>query len=267
VPGAQRFAVLLALAPIGCGQPTPAKTHAPPTPVTTAEPTTQTPDEPASAPSSRSKTPPPPKDEENVAPEVNRGYSEDTKIERWVTRLEDEDREVRDKQQAILEELDLKRGMVIADIGAGTGLFTIPLAKAVGDTGKVYAVEILQLFLDHIARRAAESGMSNIELVKANQKSAELPSRAIDLAFLCDTYHHIEYPKTYLSTIHAALREGGELVVIDLRRIPGKSPAWLLEHVRAGEEEIIEEIEQAGFELAAKYELLEDSYFLKFERR
>jgi len=202
-----------------------------------------------------------------VAPEVNKGYSEDTKIERLVNRLEDEGREVRDKQQAILEELDIKRGTVIADIGAGTGLFAIPFAKAVGDTGKVYAVEILQLFLDHIAKRAAEAGMSNVELVKATQKSAELPSRSIDLAFLCDTYHHLEYPRTYLSTIHAALREGGELVVIDLRRIPGKSPAWLLEHVRAGEDEVIEEIEQAGFELVAKSDLLKDSYFLKFERR
>jgi predicted methyltransferase len=259
--------VLLALAPLACGQPTPAETSTPPTPAEAPAPPSGAPADTAPAPPSTSTTPPPPKDEKNVAPEVNRGYSEDTNINRWVRRLEDEGREVREKQQAVLEELDLKRGMVIADIGAGTGLFTIPLAKAVGDTGKVYAVEILQVFLEHIAKRAAESGMSNVELVHANQKSAELPSRSIDLAFLCDTYHHIEYPKTYLSTVHAALREGGELVIIDLRRIPGESPAWLLEHVRAGEEEVIEEIEAAGFELVAKSELLEDSYFLEFKRR
>jgi ubiquinone/menaquinone biosynthesis C-methylase UbiE len=189
------------------------------------------------------------------------------RVDRCASRLEDEGREVRRRKQAVLDELDLKRGMVIADIGAGTGLFTIPLAKAVGDTGKVYAVDIMQVLLDHVAKKAGEAGVSNVELVKASQKSAELPSRSIDLAFLCDTYHHIEYPRTYLSTIHAALREGGMLVVIDLRRVPDKSPAWLLEHVRAGKEQVVEEIEQAGFGLTAESELLEESYFLKFQRR
>jgi ubiquinone/menaquinone biosynthesis C-methylase UbiE len=245
----------------------PSETHTPPTPDTAPAPAGQAPTEPAPDPLPASKTPPPPEDEKNVAPDVNRGYSENTNINRWVRRLEDEGREVRDKQQAVLDELGLRRGMVIADIGAGTGLFTIPFANAVGDTGKVYAVEILQLFLDHIASSATEAGISNVELVKASQKSAELPARSIDLAFLCDTYHHIEYPKTYLSTIHAALREGGELVVIDLHRIPGKSPAWLLEHVRAGKEAVVDEIEQAGFELIAESELLEDSYFVRFKRR
>lgn len=258
---------MLVLTSLACGQPAPSTTRVPATPVEPPQPTSQAATEQPADPPSISKTPPPPEDEKNAAPEVNKGYREDTKIDRWVTRLEDAGREVREKQQAVLDELDLKRGMVIADVGAGTGLFTILLAKAVGATGKVYAVEILQLFLDHIADRAAETGVSNVELIKASQKSAELPSRSIDLAFLCDTYHHLEYPKTYLSTIHDALRESGELVVIDLRRVPGKSPAWLLEHVRAGKNQVIEEIEQAGFELVAEPQLLEDSYFLKFKRR
>jgi ubiquinone/menaquinone biosynthesis C-methylase UbiE len=154
----------------------------------------------------------------------------------------------------------------VADIGAGTGLFAPLLSKAVGPDGTVYAVDIVKDFLAHIERRAAEAGLRNVRTVLCTERSAELPPASIDAAFICDTYHHFEFPRSTMASIRRALRPGGEIVLVDFKRIPGTSSEWILNHVRAGQETVTAEIEAAGFSKIEEIGLLRDNYILRFRR-
>jgi predicted methyltransferase len=94
----------------------------------------------------------------------------------------------------------------------------------------------------------------------------ELAEGSVDLVFICDTYHHFEFPQRTLATIHKALRPGGQIVLIDFHRIEGKSSDWVLGHVRAGQSVFVKEIESAGFKQAGEEKLLKENYFVRFER-
>ncbi len=194
--------------------------------------------------------------------------SADLDVDHWVERFEGESREVYAERAAIVDALDLSSGSRIADIGAGTGFFTALFAEQVGSDGTVYAVEVSPQFLEHLRARVATDGLESVEVVEGTQTSVELPADSIDIAFVCDVYHHFESPDESLASLHRAIRPGGSLVIIEFERIPGKSPKWLLEHVRAGREVFTAEIESAGFRLAEEIELdgLKDNYILRFER-
>jgi predicted methyltransferase len=91
----------------------------------------------------------------------------------------------------------------------------------------------------------------------------------VDVAFVCDTYHHFEYPFTTLASIHAALRPGGELIIVDFKRIEGESREWVMDHVRAGQDEVTNEVTSAGFERVEELKVdgLEENYMLRFRKR
>jgi predicted methyltransferase len=92
-----------------------------------------------------------------------------------------------------------------------------------------------------------------------------LPEQSVDFAFICDTYHHFEFPLKTMASIHKALKPGGLVVVIDFHRIEGKSREWVLGHVRAGQEVFTKEIEQSGFRTAGEEKgLLQENYFARF---
>lgn len=201
--------------------------------------------------------------EKNVNPGINEYYN-DAEFQRWVSVFERPGREVYDKRHTIVESLDLIPGMVVADIGAGTGFYTHLFAEAVGDSGKVYAVDISENFIENILRIAKKQGLKNIEGIISTPTSAGLAPTSIDLAFICDTYHHFEYPQTMLASIHKSLRPGGKLVIIDFRKQPGVSSGWVMSHVRANEVTVIKEVEAAGFRLVAQQDLLLSNYFLTF---
>jgi len=207
--------------------------------------------------------------EVSVNPGINDKYKNELKVDEWVKRFESESREVNVHREAIVHDVGLNPGAVVADVGAGTGLFTAPLAKAVGPSGKVFAVDIAKNFLDHIAAQAKAKGLGNVETVLCKDDSVELPAGSIDVAFLCDAYHHFEYPKSTMKSIHRALRPGGVLVVIDFERIPGQSRKWVIGHVRANKEQVTAEIRSCGFEPAddppaASY--LKENYLLRFRK-
>ena len=158
--------------------------------------------------------------------------------------------------------------MTMADIGAGTGLFTLHFAQAVGADGKVFAVEIAKNFLDHIKARASKASASNVQPILCTERSVELPEASIDLAFICDVYHHFEFPQASLATLHKALKPGGELVLIDFKRIPGETSDFIMGHVRAGQEVFEAEVIAAGFEKVDEVkDLLKENYFVKFRRK
>lgn len=184
--------------------------------------------------------------EKSVKPGVNEKY-ENPDVDVWVGRFESESREIARYRREIVDAIGVEPGMVVADIGAGTGLFTPLFAEAVGPEGKVLAVDIVPKFLELIRERAGQQGLRNVQTILSEERSVTLEPGSVDLAFVCDTYHHFEYPKTMLRSIHRALKPGGLFVVIDFDRVEGKSRAWVLGHVRASQEVFTSEIVAAGF--------------------
>lgn len=203
--------------------------------------------------------------EESVRPGINTYYI-DPDWQQWVNVFETPGREIYDRRFDILRASAVSPGMDVADIGAGTGLFTRLFSPQVGAEGKVYAVDISRPFVDNILRESREQGLLNIEGVVNSADDAMLDAATIDLAFMVDTYHHFEYPKSMLASIHKALRSGGRLIVIDFRKQPGKSSSWVMGHVRANKENVIEEIISAGFVQVDDKPFLRANYFLEFRK-
>ncbi len=197
--------------------------------------------------------------------EINIPY-ESPDFDQWVAVFERAGREVYDRRHEIVEATGAWNGAAVADIGAGTGLFTRLFARHVGPQGKVYAVDISRTFVKNILRTARAEGLHNVEGVVNTQSETLLPPDSIDIAFVSDTYHHFEQPHAMLASIRRALRPGGVLVIVDFERTEGRSSAWVLEHVRAGKQEVIREIEAAGFRFAGERDFLRENYFLKFVR-
>ena len=204
--------------------------------------------------------------EQNVNPGINQGYV-NPNVTQWRGVFERDGREIWDRREDIIRALRLRPGQVVADIGAGTGFIAMMMAREVQPGGRVYAVDIAKNFVDAAVQRARDRGLNNVIGVVNDQRSIRLPDNSIDLAFTSDTYHHFEYPKSTLRSIHRALRPDGEFVVIDFIRIPGISSPWVLGHVRAGEQQVTAEIESAGFELIERLGFMQTQYYLRFRRK
>jgi len=205
--------------------------------------------------------------EQSVKPGINTEYLKpDLNAAQWVERFEREGREIYDHREAIVAAARIKPGAVVADIGAGTGLFTPYFSRATGPKGSVYAVDIVPAFLERIKRRAASEGLANVKTVLCTERSVELPPNSIDFAFICDVYHHFEFPQSSMASLHRALRPGGEVLFVEFKRVPGSSSEWILNHVRAGQEVFTAEIEAAGFKQIEEQDLLKDNYVVRFRK-
>lgn len=205
--------------------------------------------------------------EQSVRPGVNAEYLKpELDVTQWIERFEREGREIYELRHEIVKAAKIRPGSDVADIGSGTGLFTELLARTTGPKGKVFAVDIVPKFLKHVEERTARAGLGNVRTVLCTERSIELPAHSIDAAFICDVYHHFEYPASSLASIHRALRPGGELVMIEFKRVPGASSEWILNHVRAGQEVFTAEIEQAGFRLIEEIPILRENYFIRFRK-
>ena len=202
---------------------------------------------------------------QGAAPEINEQYR-DPDFGRWQRSLETEGREVYERRLAIVEAAAPKPGQAVADVGAGTGLFTRLFAARVGPQGRVYAVDIARAFVEGNLQRARAARLQNVVGIVSTQGDTRLDENSIDLAFICDAYHHFEDPQAMLASIRRALRPGGTLVIVDFERIPGVSPDWILKHVRAGKETFRAEIEASGFRFAEEVKLMRENYFLRFTR-
>jgi ubiquinone/menaquinone biosynthesis C-methylase UbiE len=205
----------------------------------------------------------------SVKPGINRNFIDPKmSVDEWITRFEVESREVYHSRREIMEALAIQPGTRIADVGAGTGFYTALMSEATGPTGWAYAIEISPQFTQHLTTLFAERGLKNTTTVFCNDRSICLPPDSIDLAFICDVYHHFEYPDQTMQSIHRALSEGGRVIVIDFERIPGTSREWTLGHVRAGKQTFIDEIQKSGFELLAERKIagFKENYFLEFRK-
>ncbi|ADV61770.1 Methyltransferase type 11 [Isosphaera pallida ATCC 43644] len=211
--------------------------------------------------------PPATPDEPAVPPEINEAFR-NPDVERYVATFEGESREVFVHRREIVAACEPRPGMSIADIGAGTGLFTRLFAAEVGPTGRVYAVDIAPKFLEHIAESCRKEGIDQVETVLGDDDSPNLKPHSVDLVFICDTYHHFEKPRAMMRRIHDALKPGGMVVLVDFKRIPGESSDWIINHVRAGEEVFTREILEAGFVLKDRPIVpLKENYLLRFIKK
>lgn len=205
--------------------------------------------------------------DKSVNPGINDSFR-DPDVEEFVGRFEVESRELYTRRQEIVAECRIQPGETVADVGAGTGLFTRLFSEAVGKEGRVIAVDISQKFLDHITATSRQAGQRNVDTLLATADSTGLPPASVDVAFICDTYHHFEFPLKTMASIERALKPGGRVILVDFRRIPGESTEWVLEHVRAGQGAFEREIREAGFvKVREESELLGENYFVEFRKQ
>jgi predicted methyltransferase len=203
----------------------------------------------------------------SLAPGVNQQFVDKPDYKAWAGSFEREGREVYDKRNEIVAASGVKPGMTVADVGAGSGLFTRLFAQQVGATGKVYAIDITRNFIENIVPRLRGEGINNVEGVVNTPQDVPLPAASVDVAFVSDTYHHFEYPQAMLRAIRAALKPGGTIVIVEFERIEGVSRKRVLEHVRAGKETVIKEVEAEGFKLIEDRKFMQQNYFIRFVKQ
>jgi SAM-dependent methyltransferase len=132
--------------------------------------------------------------------------------------LERPEREREERLTLLVECLDLKPGMVVADIGAGSGVISAMLSDRVGPEGTVLAVDIQQEMLDALAAKCKERGIENIEPILGTNKSPRLKPGTVDLALMVDVYHEFDFPYEMLREIAKSLRPGGRVVFVEYRK-------------------------------------------------
>jgi cyclopropane fatty-acyl-phospholipid synthase-like methyltransferase len=182
----------------------------------------------------------------------------------YIAMLEDPARDAYQKPHEVITALDLKPGEVIADIGSGSGYFTLRLAAHVGDGGSVYGVDIDPEMVQHLNRRVRDAGLRNVHVLLADPDDPLLPE-PVDRFLIVDTWHHIENQGKYLGLMRKLLRPGGQVVMIDFQKkeLPLGPPLAR----KVAREDLIKQMESNGFRLAKEHTFLPYQYFLVFEAK
>ena len=139
----------------------------------------------------------------------------------WLERAE---REQQERSDLVLRELGLKSGMVVADIGAGTGYYSRRVASLVGPEGRVYAVDIQPQMIEMIEADSRRLGLRNIVPVLGGLTDVKLPSANVDVAVMIDVYHELEFPYEVLQSIVRCLKPGGRVVFVEYRAEDARVP-------------------------------------------
>jgi ubiquinone/menaquinone biosynthesis C-methylase UbiE len=179
--------------------------------------------------------------------------------ERYAKSFDDPARDAWQMPDRVIEALGLRRDALVADIGAGTGYFSVRLAKAVPN-GMVFAADIEHAMLEHIQKRAKAASLNNIVTVHAGGTSASLP-KPVDMVLIVDTYHHLPNRPAYFSDLKKSLMPSGRVAIVDFRK---DSPEGPPREFRFEADEIIAEMKQAGYTLDTRHEFLPRQHFLVF---
>jgi SAM-dependent methyltransferase len=180
----------------------------------------------------------------------------------WARQFDDPNRDAWQKPDEVLDALRLTPTAVVADLGAGTGYFSVRLAKRV-PKGRVFAVDIEPAMLQYLGERAHREHLSALQPVRASADAANLPE-PVDLVLIVDTYHHIENRPAYFARLSGSLRPNGRLAIIDFKRDAPDGPPV---ESRLAPETVIAELEAAGYRLVGTHAFLPRQYFLVFERK
>lgn len=178
----------------------------------------------------------------------------------WLRMLDAQARVSKLRVDDVVAALALKPGAKVADIGAGSGVFTLPLAGAVTSSGKVYAVDIDQGLVDHIAGKARDAKVTQVQGVLGKFTDPALPASDLDLAFIYDVLHHIEDRATYLRNLAGYLQPGGRVAVIDF--FPERGPHRHEPSLQITKEQTRRLMAEAGLRLLAEHRLYDDKWFV-----
>lgn len=181
----------------------------------------------------------------------------------WLKTLDSQNRVARLKVDEAVGRLGLAPGAVVADIGAGSGVFTLPLARVV-PRGRVYAVDIDQGLVDHIGRRAEEARAANVRPVLGAFTDPRLPARDVDVAFIYDVLHHIEDRATYLRSLAGYLKPEGRIAVIDFH--PELGPHRNEPQLQVTRDQTREWMAAAGLRQLAEHQLYDDKWYVVYGR-
>jgi len=163
--------------------------------------------------------------------------------------------------ERVIQSLEIKPGDRVVDLGSGGGYFTFRLAKAVGSSGKVYAVDIDRDMTDLVAKQAKKENAGNVEVILGKPDDPLLPEAGVDLIFTVDTYHHFENRVNYFAKLRKVLRPNGRIAIIDFDRRAWFEGLW--RHYTPSEF-IKREMEAAGFSLQREFDFLDRQSFLIF---
>jgi len=178
--------------------------------------------------------------------------------------LERPGREQEERTDLLLANLPLTVGQTAADIGAGTGYFSLPMAQIVGPEGTVYAVDIQPEMLAIIEERATAQGISNIERLLATGHDPGLPPGSVNMALFVDAYHEFEWPNEVMSALYTSLVPGGKVVLIEYRAEDRSVPIKRLHKMT--ERQARKEMTAVGFDFVENLDLLPQQHFLIFQK-
>jgi len=165
------------------------------------------------------------------------------------------------KVNEVLEKLRLKPGDMVADIGSGSGTFSIPMAKAIAPNGILYAVDIDRKMLDYVAERAKKEGVTNLRTVLGEYDDPKLPVKDVDVAFFHRVLHMIEHRQAYLNATAKYLKPDGRIVVIDRNREDSPDNwMWLQQS------DVDTWMAAISFYPAEHFSVFDDRYFVSYQR-
>ena len=178
----------------------------------------------------------------------------------YIDRMERPGRVVKLQADAVIEKLGLEPGDLVADIGSGGGAFSVPMARAIGPGGMLYAVDIDQEMLDFVSARAEKEGVGNITAVLGEYDDPKLPVKNVDVAFFHRVLHMIEHRQAYINAVAKYLKPDGRIVIIDRNREDSESWMWL------NQSDVDTWMAAISFYPAQEFELYDDRYFVVYQR-
>jgi predicted methyltransferase len=177
--------------------------------------------------------------------------------------LEGPDREAWQRPEAVMDALNISENSVVADLGAGSGWFTVRLAVRVGPNGKVYAEDIQHQMIEAISRRVAREGLRNVETILGSASDPRLP-QPVDAVLIVDAYHEMEHKVALLRNVAKALKPDGRIGIINFKK-DGHGPGPPMDE-RVDPERVIRDAEAAGLRLLARPGFLQYQHMLVFGR-
>jgi arsenite methyltransferase len=182
-----------------------------------------------------------------------------------IAALENPQRDAEQKPAEVIAALALKNGETIADIGAGSGYFAFRFARPIGNSGRVYAVDIDPDMILHMNRRIRDLRLTNVVTVLSAPDDPLLADNSVDRFFVCNTWHHLENPSKYMGRIKRMLKPGGQLIIIDYKM--KAAPAGLSPEMKVPKRDVVKQLESNGFKLIREHDFLPSQYFLVFSPR
>lgn len=180
----------------------------------------------------------------------------------WLNRPE---REAEEQPEKALDALNLQAGMVVADVGAGTGYVTLKLARRVGLNGKVYAEDVQAAMLDRLRANARKAGIGNIVTVTGSEADPHLPANTLDLILMVDVYHELSQPQVMLDAMRVSLKNDGRLVLLEYRKEDPSIPILPDHKMSVADAKL--EVEAEGFRLDQVIETLPRQHILIFKKK